>query len=126
MQTFYDIEIIFVDDCSNDNSILIIYELMKNDKRIKLYQNNINKGILYSKYIGVLSSKGKYLMILDQDDIYIQNDAFYRLFTISENYNLDLLGFSAVRLFKNLTLIKNALINYLGNLKIIHIESLQN
>ena len=54
MQTFYDIEIIFVDDCSNDNSILIIYELMKNDKRIKLYQNNINKGILYSKYIGVL------------------------------------------------------------------------
>jgi cellulose synthase/poly-beta-1,6-N-acetylglucosamine synthase-like glycosyltransferase len=35
-QTFYDVEIIFVDDNSSDNNIYFVKKYMKNDKRIKL------------------------------------------------------------------------------------------
>ena len=105
-QNFKEIEIIFVNDYSIDNSSSIINEYMKKDKRIKLYENKDNKGILYSKSKGVLKSKGKYVMILDQDDIYTQYDVFSTLYYIAENKNLDILGFSFVFGYNNLTLIK--------------------
>jgi glycosyltransferase involved in cell wall biosynthesis len=42
---------------------------MIKDPRIILYQNEENKGMLYTKTRGVLHAKGKYVMILDVDDL---------------------------------------------------------
>jgi glycosyltransferase involved in cell wall biosynthesis len=92
-QDFKDVEIIMVDDCSKDNSINLIKELMIKDPRIILYQNEENKGMLYTKTRGVLHAKGKYVMILDVDDIYSQRDAFSTLYLEAEKNNLDILGF---------------------------------
>lgn len=64
-----------VDDCSKDDSVNLIKKMV-NDPRIKLYQNEENKGALYTKTKGVLHAKGKYVMTLDEDDIYGQRDAF--------------------------------------------------
>ena len=47
-QDFKDIEIIFVDDYSTDNSIKLIEEYKKEDKRIVLLKNKRNKGTLIS------------------------------------------------------------------------------
>ena len=66
-QDFKDIEIIMIDDCSKDNSVNLIKKLMIKDPRIILYQNEENKGMLYTKTRGVLHAKGKYVMILDVD-----------------------------------------------------------
>ena len=60
-----EIEIIIIDDNSSDNSLEIIHNYLKNDKRIKLIENKTNRKILYSKSIGVLNSKGKYIIELD-------------------------------------------------------------
>ena len=60
-QDLKDIEIIMVDDCSKDNSVNVIKEMMKTEPRIFLYQNKENKGALYTKSKGILLSKGKYL-----------------------------------------------------------------
>ena len=87
-------------------SLGIIKEFMKKDKRIKLYENKKNKGILFSKSKGILKSNGKYVMILDQDDIYIQTDVFSTLYYIAEKQNLDILGFSFIYAYKNLTIVK--------------------
>jgi glycosyltransferase involved in cell wall biosynthesis len=92
-QDFKDIEIIMVDDCSKDNSVKLIKELMMKDPRVKLYQNEENKGMLYTKTRGVLHAKGKYVLLLDEDDIYAQKDAFSTLYHEAEKNNLDLLGF---------------------------------
>jgi cellulose synthase/poly-beta-1,6-N-acetylglucosamine synthase-like glycosyltransferase len=78
-QDFKDIEIIMIDDCSKDNSVRLIKELMIKDPRIILYQNKENRGALYTKTRGVLHAKGKYVMILDMDDLYTQRDAFSTL-----------------------------------------------
>ncbi len=64
-QDVKDIKIIIVDDCSKDNSVNIIKELMIKDKRIILLQNEENRGILYTKTKGVLNAKGKYVTTLD-------------------------------------------------------------
>ena len=68
-QSLKDIEIIFVDDNSKDNSINLIKKLMKNDKRIIYIKNSINKGQFYSRNKGVLNSKGEYVLIIDPDDL---------------------------------------------------------
>ena len=69
---------------------------MKNDKRIKLIKNNETRRILFCKSIGVLNSRGKYIIELDQDDMFINDDAFDILFEESEKYELDLLNFDYI------------------------------
>ena len=95
-QDMKDIEIIMVDDCSEDNSINLINELMKTEPRIRLFQNQENKGTLYTKCRGVSLSKGKYVILLDEDDIFGQRDAFSTLYELAEKDNLDILGFSSM------------------------------
>ena len=89
-QKFKDIEIILIDDCSNDNSINIIEQYMKDDPRIRLIKNNKNRRILYSKSIAALNSKGKYIIELDQDDMFIRDDCFSMLYYEAELNDLDL------------------------------------
>jgi len=92
-QDFKDLEIIMVDDGSKDNSIDLIKELKKTEPRIILLENGENRGPLYTKTKGVLHSKGKYVMTMDEDDIYVQKDAFSSLYFEAEKNNLDILGF---------------------------------
>ena len=67
-QTLKNIEIIAVNDYSNDSSLDIIKECSKNDSRIKIVNNDKNYGLLYSRAMGILNSTGEYLMNLDPDD----------------------------------------------------------
>ena len=92
-QDFKDIEIIMIDDGSQDNSVHLIKDLMKEEPRIVLLENEKNKGILYTKTKAILHAKGKYVMTMDEDDIYVQKDAFSLLYNEAEKNNLDILGF---------------------------------
>ena len=89
-QDMKDIEIILVDDHSTDNSLSIIESYMKDDPRIRLIKNQNNRKILYSKSIAALNSNGKFIIQLDQDDLFIRGDVFDMLFYEAENNNLDL------------------------------------
>lgn len=92
-QDFKDIEIIMVDDGSEDNSVNLIKQLMETEPRIILLENKENKGVLFTKSRGILNAKGKYIMTMDEDDIYVQKDAFSILYYEAEKNNLDILGF---------------------------------
>ena len=101
-QNFKEIEIIIIDDFSKDNSLKIIKELMKEDPRIKLLKNNENKGALYTKTKGILNSKGKYVLLLDVDDLYVSKNAFSTLYVEAEKNNLDMIGFASIVSDKNI------------------------
>ena len=95
-QDFKDIEIIIIDDKSTDNSTILIKELIKTEPRISFYQNEENKGPLYTKKKGILAAKGKYVMIIDDDDKFLQRDAFTSLYEEAEKFNLDILEFKSI------------------------------
>jgi cellulose synthase/poly-beta-1,6-N-acetylglucosamine synthase-like glycosyltransferase len=85
-QKFNDIEIIFIDDSSKDNSVKLIEKYQERDGRIILIKNKKNKGTLICRNIGALNSRGEYLIFSDPDDIisknilnnYISLKCFYR------------------------------------------------
>jgi len=66
-QTYKNIEIVIVDDCSNDESIKLI-ENFKSES-IKLFKNSKNMGCGYTKRRCVEESKGEILGFLDDDDV---------------------------------------------------------
>ena len=66
-QSFSDIEIICVDDGSTDNSLQIIKEYEKNDKRIKIISKE-NGGVSSARNAGVDIAQGEYLYMYDPDD----------------------------------------------------------
>ena len=94
-QSLKDIELIFIDDCSPDNSSQIIKELMEIDKRIVYIRNEKNKGVFYSRNIGVIKSRGEYIFCLDIDD-YLLNDILIKAYTTAKKYNLEILQFYAI------------------------------
>jgi hypothetical protein len=69
---------------------------MKKFPSISLYQNQNNKGLLYSKLKGILKAKGKYILFLYQNDFFTKKDAFNILYEEVEKNNLDILGFSSL------------------------------
>ena len=75
-QFFDSLEIIFVDDCSTDNSTKIIEKYQKDDERIILLKHKKNKGTLISRNDGTLFSKGEYLMFTDPDDLLLERILF--------------------------------------------------
>ena len=92
-QLFNDIEIIFVDDKSEDNSIKIIEVLQKKDERIILIKNKKRKGTLISRNRGVLKSKGEFLLFVDPDDIISENILKYT-YRFAKKYDYDLTRFN--------------------------------
>ena len=92
-QNFEDIEIIFIDDCSKDNSINVIEKYRKEDKRIILIKNKKNRGTFITRNIGVIYSKGKYLILPDPDDI-ISKNILYACLKFSEKNNYDIIKFN--------------------------------
>ena len=101
-QDFKKIEIIIVDDCSKDNSVNVIKELMIEDPRIIFLQNTENKGALYTKSKGILKAKGKYILTLDVDDLYTSEYTFSTLLHEAERNDLDLLGFCIMMSERNI------------------------
>jgi len=74
-QTLKDIEIICINDGSIDNSLIILKEYEKKDKRIKII-NKKNSGVAITRNRGIIDiSKGEFIAFLDPDDKIINNRA---------------------------------------------------
>ena len=96
-QSFLRLEIIFIDDCSKDNSINLIEEYKKKDERILLIKNIFNKGTFISRNIGALYSKSKYIILPDPDDI-LDRNIINICFKYSEKYNYEMIRFNIYKI----------------------------
>ncbi len=75
---FMDIELIIVDDCSNDRTHDICSHVFKDESRVRIIKHSENRGVAASRNTGVLDSKGMFIFFLDSDD-YIQENALFIL-----------------------------------------------
>lgn len=76
-QSYKNIEIIAVNDCSKGNMQEILESLKEKDNRIKVYKNEKNLGLLHTRIVGSKKATGDYISFVDSDD-YVDLD-FYRL-----------------------------------------------
>lgn len=67
-QTYKNIEIIVVEDCSTDNSLNTLTKHLE-DPRVKLIQHKKNNGLSAARNTGIDAAKGNYIMFVDSDDI---------------------------------------------------------
>ena len=79
-QTFKDIEIICVDDCSPDNSKEIIKKYP-----VKLIERKINGGLSAARHTGLYEAEGRYIYFLDSDD-WIAPDFLEKMYNAIEKY----------------------------------------
>lgn len=82
-QTYKNIQLIVIDDCSTDNT----YELLKtvNDERLEIYKNNINMGISYTCNRGIAACRGEYIAHTDSDDVWVPDKIEKQLRFLEEN-----------------------------------------
>ena len=89
---FKDIEVIFVDDRSNDNSKSIISDFSKKYSNVKGVFLEENSGLPGKpRNIGIKNASSDYLMFLDQDDVFLE-DACEILYNEITNNNVDLVS----------------------------------
>jgi len=86
-QTYPNIEIIIVDDCSKDESIKIIKELAKRYSCITPIFNKYNIGVSTSRDFGIRQSTGYFITTLDSDDFYINKKKIASEVEILKLYN---------------------------------------
>lgn len=67
-QTYSDIEIIIINDGSVDNSSDIIKTYADKYKNILFFDERENRGVVYSRNMGIEASRGDYILPLDADD----------------------------------------------------------
>lgn len=72
-QTYQDFEVIILDDCSTDNSLEKIKELTKGDSRFRLFQNEENQGVGFTKRKCVELASGEICGFVDPDDALSEN-----------------------------------------------------
>ncbi len=67
-QTWQNIELLVVDDCSTDNTIEVVKDYMAKDDRIKLLSTPENSGPYVARNIGLQEATGEFVTINDSDD----------------------------------------------------------
>lgn len=84
---YTDIEVIFVDDCSTDDSVEIVRNFFGKDPRVKIYVNESNQGAYYCRNKGILLSKGYYVTIVDGDDFVHKEKFSYEIKNLEKSNN---------------------------------------
>jgi glycosyltransferase involved in cell wall biosynthesis len=66
--TWENIEVIFVDDVSTDNSLEIVKSKFSDNPKVRIYENHTNMGAYYSRNKGIILANGTYILNVDGDD----------------------------------------------------------
>lgn len=72
-QTYPNWEMFVVDDCSTDGSAEIVRGYAEKDSRIHLVLRDKNSGVANVRNAGIQMANGKYIALLDSDDVWTED-----------------------------------------------------
>ena len=98
-QSFQDLEILCVNDASEDASFEIVRRIAGTDSRIRCIENERNQGLASARNRGLEHAEGKYVYFLDSDDM-IRQDALEKLYERASAEKLDALIFASEFIFE--------------------------
>ena len=84
-QTYHNCEIIVIDDCSTDNSPQIC---AKYGDKIRVIKSDKNRGLPYSRQIGIKHAQGQFITFIDADD-YLDVKSIKRCIEKQKNTDAD-------------------------------------
>ncbi len=85
-QTYRDLEVIVVDDGSNDGTDIRLNNLKRNDSRLHFLRHDKNRGAQAARNTGIHAARGKYIAFLDSDNEWMP-DKLERQLPLFENNN---------------------------------------
>lgn len=88
-------ELIIVDDGSTDNThqILLSYD----DPRLTIFKLPINCGVVTARNVGIALAKGKYMAVMDADDVALPNRLSHQVHFMEQHLDVDILGGQIIR-----------------------------
>ncbi|WP_373265369.1 glycosyltransferase [Hungatella hathewayi] len=90
-QTFTEIEVICINDGSTDNTGDILKQYSEKYRNVKVLAQQ-NRGVAYSRNLGIQEALGEYIFFLDADDYLISENALISLYQGIMKYGTDLCG----------------------------------
>lgn len=102
-QTYQNLQIIFIDDCSTDNSALMLEDdrLAFGDAvALEMLRHEKNRGVAAARNTGLDKAKGDYIYFLDADD-WIEPDAIALMVERARETEADIVGFNWWLSFQN-------------------------
>jgi len=107
IQSYKNLEIILVDDCSTDSTIDYIRNT-HTDQRICLIQLETNSGAQKARNTGIKKANGEWIVFLDSDDELTEDSISYRYNILEKNSDVDLVYGDIVNgQFKNINSMSN-------------------
>lgn len=94
-QTYKNIEVICVDDCSSDDSLAVLNSF---GDRIRVLRNEENSGIGKTRNAGIEVAKGDFLAFMDADDLWLPEKIEIQINEFLKDKNLDI-SFSYMKCF---------------------------
>ena len=108
-QTLQDIEFIFIDDCSPDNSVKILKDVLKHypkrQEQTKIISLTQNGGSGNARTIGIKAALGEYIIHCDSDD-WIDKDLYEKMYNSARTNNADIVICDIANEFNNHTTYK--------------------
>ena len=88
-QTYKNLEIICVNDCSKDESLKVLQEYAKKDRRIKVISNEKNSKVAETRNNALRMATGEYIAFVDADDVWHLEKIEKQInFMLENNYKL--------------------------------------
>lgn len=88
-QTFKDYDVLIVEDCSTDATRELIERFVAEKANWKMYKNEQNRGVGYSRNRAFSLAEGRFIAILDSDDVWLA-DKLARQFEVLKSGTVDL------------------------------------
>jgi len=70
-QTYAELELIIINDCSKDATEEVAKGYAQRDARVKVLNNEKNKGASVTRHVGIEAARGDWLAFLDSDDAWV-------------------------------------------------------
>jgi glycosyltransferase involved in cell wall biosynthesis len=88
-QTYQNLELIVVNDCSPGNIDNIIQSYIEADKRVRYVRHEKNEGLFHARLTGADLARGDYIAFADSDD-YVTSDYYHTLLQSAEDSHSDI------------------------------------
>lgn len=95
-QEYESMEILCVEDCSEDGSLEILKKYAQKDHRVRIIRHNQNRGLSAARNTGLENATGKYVLFVDSDD-FLEKNAIQLLYHEAEQKKTDIVYFDYIK-----------------------------